>query len=197
MNELKQAMAEVINKVGRATDNGYGYYIKNIEDIAAAILDMPEFCALSHDIEAYRGALGYSVQGRHNGLLYNGQRPVCGLCEAHALQNTASLNGGIRQPEKTVVSFDIAPASGMGLPNSSDGGVTMEGVIGEAVCQASLMNKGDNLAPSTTYTHEQVQEMAALLSGARVNYIALGMADGSKLIKRLDKALAPFTEKGV
>jgi hypothetical protein len=35
-----------------------------------------------HDIEAYRGALGYSVSGDHNGLLSDGTSVKCGLCEA-------------------------------------------------------------------------------------------------------------------
>lgn len=37
---------------------------------------------IRHDIEAYRGAFGYSVPGHHNGRLSNGEMPQCGLCDA-------------------------------------------------------------------------------------------------------------------
>lgn len=41
-----------------------------------------ELAALRHDIDAYRGALGYSVPGDHDGRLSDGTTPKCGLCEA-------------------------------------------------------------------------------------------------------------------
>lgn len=37
---------------------------------------------LTHDIEAYRGALGYSVPGDHDGKLSNGTVPQCGMCNS-------------------------------------------------------------------------------------------------------------------
>lgn len=37
---------------------------------------------LEHDIEAYRGALGYSVPASHNGKLTDGGKPQCGLCNS-------------------------------------------------------------------------------------------------------------------
>lgn len=37
---------------------------------------------LEHDIQAYRGALGYSVPGKYNGFLTDGTYPRCGMCDA-------------------------------------------------------------------------------------------------------------------
>ena len=37
---------------------------------------------LRHDIQAYRGALGYPVPGDHDGRLSNGSTPVNGIAEA-------------------------------------------------------------------------------------------------------------------
>jgi len=39
---------------------------------------------LEWDIEAYRGALGYSVDGIHSGRLTDGTFPSCGLCQSRA-----------------------------------------------------------------------------------------------------------------
>lgn len=36
----------------------------------------------SRDVDAYRGALGYSVRGDHNGLLTDGTAPNNGIAEA-------------------------------------------------------------------------------------------------------------------
>ncbi len=47
---------------------------------------------LKHDIEAYRGALGYSVPGDHNGQLTNGEVPKCGLCEAEDEAHTRTID---------------------------------------------------------------------------------------------------------
>lgn len=47
-----------------------------------------------HDIEAYRGALGYSVSGDPDGKLSDGTAPVCGLCEAKRLAIEKVLVGG-------------------------------------------------------------------------------------------------------
>lgn len=41
-----------------------------------------EIALLKNDIEAYRGALGYSVPGNCNGRLSSGDYPKCGLCES-------------------------------------------------------------------------------------------------------------------
>ena len=38
---------------------------------------------LQHDIQAYRGALGYSVPGDHDGRLWGtNETPICGMCDA-------------------------------------------------------------------------------------------------------------------
>ena len=41
-----------------------------------------ELARLRHDVEAYRGALGYSIPGNHDGKLSDGQTPQCGLCSS-------------------------------------------------------------------------------------------------------------------
>lgn len=41
-----------------------------------------EVAGLRHDIDAYRGMLGYAVPGDHNGLLMDGTRPCNGISEA-------------------------------------------------------------------------------------------------------------------
>jgi len=46
--------------------------------------------ASEHDIEAYRGALGYAVRGDHNELLSDGTRPNNGIAEALHAQLAAS-----------------------------------------------------------------------------------------------------------
>ena len=51
-----------------------------LEPIAARVRQ--EMQTLRHDVEAYRGALGYSVAGSHDGRLTNGTTPACGLCDA-------------------------------------------------------------------------------------------------------------------
>lgn len=38
--------------------------------------------AAEHDIQAYRGALGYSVPASHNGKLFDGTTPQCGICNS-------------------------------------------------------------------------------------------------------------------
>jgi hypothetical protein len=48
----------------------------------ASASDQMSMASLVHDVEAYRGALGYPVRGDHNGLLSDGTRPVCGICAA-------------------------------------------------------------------------------------------------------------------
>jgi len=40
-----------------------------------------------HDIQAYRGALGYSVPADHDGKLADGTTPKCGLCDAAQQEN--------------------------------------------------------------------------------------------------------------
>lgn len=35
-----------------------------------------------HDIESYRGALGYSIAGTHDGKLTDGTTPQCGMCNS-------------------------------------------------------------------------------------------------------------------
>lgn len=42
---------------------------------------------LKWDIEAYRGALGYSVPGNHTGKLTNGETPQCGICNSEHRKN--------------------------------------------------------------------------------------------------------------
>lgn len=45
-----------------------------------------ETAQMAHDIQAYRGGLGYSVPGYHDGRLTNGETPICGLCDAKAME---------------------------------------------------------------------------------------------------------------
>lgn len=43
----------------------------------------PDFVLLlENDIEAYRGALGYSVRADHSGKLSDGTTPQCGMCNS-------------------------------------------------------------------------------------------------------------------
>lgn len=48
-----------------------------------------------HDIEAYRGALGYDVAGCHDGRLSNGTTPRCGLCDAARLEALKCKDVGV------------------------------------------------------------------------------------------------------
>ena len=48
-----------------------------------------QIAALSHDIQAYRGALGYSVPGDHDGILSDGRLPINGIAEAQVKQIAA------------------------------------------------------------------------------------------------------------
>lgn len=41
-----------------------------------------ELAIARHDIEAYRGALGYAIPGDHNGKLMDGTIPQCGICNS-------------------------------------------------------------------------------------------------------------------
>lgn len=41
-----------------------------------------ELAGLKHDIQAYRGALGYPVPGSHDGRTSDGFYPICGMCDA-------------------------------------------------------------------------------------------------------------------
>ncbi len=43
--------------------------------------------AARHDIQAYRGALGYSIPGDHTGKLTNGTVPLNGLCDFEYRKN--------------------------------------------------------------------------------------------------------------
>lgn len=53
-------------------------------------------CAL-HDIQAYRGALGYSVPGDHNGKLMDGTTPQCGMCNSEYRKNLEAKCAEMRE----------------------------------------------------------------------------------------------------
>lgn len=55
-------------------------------EVYAILYAASEIKRLNRDIEAYRGALGYTVEAGHDGRLSTGVLPFCGLCDAKAEQ---------------------------------------------------------------------------------------------------------------
>lgn len=58
-------------------DPAGSYVLASDYDALAARL-----AAMKHDLDAYRGALGYAVPGDHDGRLSDGSATRCGICEA-------------------------------------------------------------------------------------------------------------------
>ncbi len=64
-----------------------GNFTKLQPMLISAAVAANQVAMMQHDIEAYRGALGYSIPGNHDGKLCDGTTPKCGLCEARKGQS--------------------------------------------------------------------------------------------------------------
>jgi hypothetical protein len=62
---------------------------------------------LKADIEAYRGALGYSVAGDHDGRLSDGTDPVNGIAEALHREN-AELRAALETATRSILTEEPA-----------------------------------------------------------------------------------------
>lgn len=131
MNELKQAMAEVIRQacevptLNYAREDGQIDFEAMANDqcmlSAQAILDMP---AIKQALEMHYNYQGALADIESLVAAFRKRMPDDEWLNLnYPIKNTASLNGGIRQLPEASASSDEPPASGMGLPNSSDGGV--------------------------------------------------------------------------
>ena len=56
--------------------------------------------AARRDIEAYRGAIGYSAPGDHDGRLSDGTTPICGLCDAKEKLLAAARSEALEEAAK-------------------------------------------------------------------------------------------------
>ncbi len=70
---------------------------KTLEHVGRSNISLTAECEqLRHDIEAYRGALGYSVSGDHDGKLSDGTIPQCGICNSEWRKGLESENAELK-----------------------------------------------------------------------------------------------------